>query len=309
MPVVPEETCSGVSAAVGEPLAGSAPDAVAWVCLEQSGPWGAKAWTDSHLDAELGGRIESAAGAHGVRPSLIRRPGRHADTAGDGTRTVLVAHTHPKNAWLLAGVVDDPASLLALDWAAVAAGDRAAVIASLLGLEPADPVLLVCTNGTRDTCCARLGRPVAATAATAHPGRVWEVTHTSGHRFAPTTVLLPSGVLHGRVLDGAPLLDATDRGELVLTGYRGRSCWPTLGQVAEDHVRQTLSVTGMDDLVVSGEGRDWQVTHRDGRAWTVTVTTYDEGERPPSCGKPFEPVPRYSVSTTKVSVLAPRFNA
>jgi NAD(P)-dependent dehydrogenase (short-subunit alcohol dehydrogenase family) len=40
------------------------------------------------------------------------------------------------------------------------------------------------------------------------PGQVWEATHTSGHRFAPTTVLLPSGALHGRVLDAAPLLAA-----------------------------------------------------------------------------------------------------
>jgi hypothetical protein len=295
MSVVPEETCSGASALVGEPLAGSAPEAVAWLCLEQNGPWGAKAWTDSHLDAELGARIEKAAGDHGVRPALIRRPGRHADATGDSDRTLLVAHTHPENSWLLAGIVPDPAAVLDLDFAALARGDRSAVIASLPSLVESKPVLLVCTNGTRDTCCARLGRPVAAAAAAVFDDRVWEVTHTSGHRFAPTSVLLPAGVLHGRVLSATELLASADRGELVLTGYRGRSTWPSPGQVAEDHVRRAEAITELDALVVSADGADWKVTHRDGREWTVQVSAYEEGERPPSCGKSAEPVTRYAI--------------
>ena len=290
MPALP---CSTASAAVGEPLVGSAPAAAGWVCLEQDGPWGARAWTSSHLDPDLGARIESAAGEHGVRPSLVRRPGRHADAHVSTTREVLVAHARPGASWLLAGTVTDPAVVLDLDWAAVAAGDRAAVIASLPGLAPALPQLLVCTNGTRDTCCARLGRPVAAAAAARFPDRVWEVTHTSGHRFAPTTVLLPSGSLHGRVLDAAPLLEAESEGRLVLSGYRGRSAWPPAAQAAEEHVRRSYEVTGLDDLSVTAVGPDWRVSHRDGRRWTVGVTAYDDGERPESCGKEAKPVTRY----------------
>ena len=58
---------------------------------------------------------------------------------------------------------------------------------SLPTLEPTHQAhLLVCTNGTRDVCCATKGRPVAQGACKALPDRVWEVTHTSGHRFAPT---------------------------------------------------------------------------------------------------------------------------
>ncbi|RZI80471.1 MAG: sucrase ferredoxin, partial [Microbacterium sp.] len=216
---MPELSCTDATAAAGEALIGSAPAAVAWVCLEQNGPWGKKAWTDSHLDHDLGGRIEALAESHRVRPSLIRRPGRSEDVAATGVRTVLIGHTHPDRSWLLVGTVSDPATLLDLDWAAVAAGDRDAVLASLPSLSPSDePHLLVCTNGTRDACCARLGRPIAAHASAAYPGRVWEVTHTSGHRFAATTVLLPSGTLHGRVLDATLLLAAADRGELALTG-------------------------------------------------------------------------------------------
>ena len=291
--MTPALPCSTASASAGEPLIGSAPAAVAWVCLEQDGPWGAKAWTSSHLDPELGAAIESVAAAHGIRPSLVRRPGRHADTHVSTTRHVLVAHSRPGATWLLSGTVTAPESLLALDWAAVAAGDRAAVVASLPGLAPAFPQLLVCTNGTRDACCARLGRPVAAAAAARFPDRVWEVTHTSGHRFAPTTVLLPSGSLHGRVLDVDPLLDAESQGRLVLSGYRGRSVWPPEAQVAEEHVRRSYDVTGLDDLTVTDVGPDWLVSHRDGRRWTVSVTAYDDGERPESCGKDAKPVKRY----------------
>jgi hypothetical protein len=288
------EPCSTASAAAGESLVGSAPEAVGWVCLEQNGPWGARAWTSSHLDATVGAAIEAAAGAHGVRPSLIRRPGRHADVGAATSRRVLVAHSMPGSSWLLAGTVRAPDDLLALDWAAVAAGSREETSASMAGLAPAPPQLLVCTNGSRDTCCARLGRPVAASAALRFPGRVWEVTHTSGHRFAPTTVLLPSGSLHGRVLDAAPLLGAESAGAVVLTGYRGRSVWPREAQVAEEHVRRTFDVTGLDDVSVEASGPAWSVSHRDGREWTVSVTAYDDGERPESCGKASKPLRRYS---------------
>lgn len=284
-------SCTDSALAAGEPLVGSAPDAAGWVCLEQPGPWGAKAWTSSHLDPELGAAIEQAVGAAGLRPSLIRRPGRTTD---DGTRHVLVASSHPSRSWLLEARISDPATLLSLDVGAVAAGDRDAAIASLPLLTVVDePVLLVCTNGTRDTCCARLGRPVALTAEAAHPGRVWEVTHTSGHRFAATTVLLPSGYLHGRVLEAGPLLRTATAGVLEPTGVRGRSCWPPAGQAAEELVRATAGVTGLDDLVVSGAGEDWKVTHLDGRSWTVRVTSYAGAERLPSCGKTPEPFEHY----------------
>lgn len=289
--------CSEATEAAGETLIGSAPDAIAWVCLEQNGPWGKKAWTDSHLDPVLGARIEELAGAHAVRPSLIRRPGR-AEAGTTDERTVLIGYTHPDGSWLLVGQVPDPAALLDLDWAAVAAGDLDAVRRSAPTLELSDtPQLLVCTNGTRDTCCARLGRPVAASAQASYPERVWEVTHTSGHRFAATTVLLPSGVLHGRVLDAVGIVAAADRGEVALTGYRGRSTWSPGAQVAEDHVRRTEGVTGIDDLTVVGEIDAWRVRHRDGRSWWVSVSVRTAGERPESCGKDPAPIKHYTART------------
>ncbi len=288
-----EPICTDSSSAAGEALIGSAPDADAWLCLEQNGPWGRTAWTASHLDPDLGAAIEAAAGEHRVRPSLIRAPGRHADTHARDLRTVLVASSHPSRSWLLAGAVEDPAIVLDLPWTAIAAGDLAATRAAAPWLAP-DPRqhLLVCTNGTRDTCCARLGRPVATATAASYPGRVWEAIHTSGHRFAPTTVLLPSGYLHGRILDATTVLSAADVGDLTPDGLRGRSCWPAGAQVAEELVRREHEVRGLDDLTVTAAGEHWRVGHRDGRSWLLAVDAYAEGERAESCGKAVKPVVR-----------------
>ncbi|HEX7738762.1 MAG TPA: sucrase ferredoxin [Marmoricola sp.] len=289
-----EPICTDSSLAADEPLLGSAPHATAWVCLEQTGPWGRKAFTTSHLDAEVGAAIERLAADVGARPALIRRPGRHADLQR-GERVVFVASTRPDAPWLLTATVSDPAVLLDLDWAAAARGDRDAVRASLPTLTTSSAaLLLVCTNGTRDTCCARLGRPVAVAAAAEWPDQVWEVTHTSGHRFAPTTVLLPSGYLHGRILDAAKVLDAAVRGEVVLDGLRGRTTWPSAGQVAEGAVREQEAITAMDAVAVAQEGDDlWSVAHRDGRRWQVRVASYEDGLSADSCGKEPTPVRRW----------------
>jgi hypothetical protein len=298
--------CSDASATLGEQLAGSAPEAVAWVALEQSGPWGARALTESHLDPGVGRALESAAGSHRTRVVLVRRPGRHADTnaeTGTDPRRVLIAFTVPSRAWLLAGSVSSPFALLDLDWRGLEGGDVAAVRRSLPGLDlVAHPHLLVCTNGARDLCCAVKGRPIALGLAARHPDLVWEVTHTSGHRFAPTAVLLPAGTLHGRLdLDAAEaLLVEAAAGRTVLAGSRGRSTWSASAQVAELAVRKSTGELGLDALsVLSHEALDthrWRsvVGHPDERAWEVDVVSVpSDEERAESCGKQVMPLRRW----------------
>jgi hypothetical protein len=306
-------TCSDGSAAVGEPLAGSAPEAVAWVALEQNGPWGARAFTDSHLDPGTGAAIEKVAADHDVRPCLIRRPGRHADAhaAQPEERQLLIAHTRPGSTWLLQGAVASAEAVLDIDWSALRDGDLASVRRALPTLRQAhEPVLLVCTNAKRDVCCAVKGRPIALATGASHPGRVWEVTHTSGHRFAPTAVLLPAGTLHGRLdaTTAEEVLRAAARGETVLEGARGRSTWPAPAQAAELAVRGRQGLLGLDELRVigherRGEGR-WltEVAHRDGRRWTVEVEAGESAvQRAESCGKALKPLTWF---TAVASVLA-----
>ncbi|HSV40977.1 MAG TPA: sucrase ferredoxin [Nocardioidaceae bacterium] len=281
------ENCSVESERVGEQLAGSAPYAVAWVALEQNGPWGAKAFTASHLDRAVGREIEARAAAYDIRPSLIRRPGRHADEYEEGARRLLVAYTVPGRTWLVEGCIDSPEQVVDLDWEAIAAGEPPAF------LERTDrPHLLVCTNGTRDVCCATRGRPIAAAAYQGHPEQVWEVTHTSGHRFAPTAVVLPFGTLHGRLVDGSTLLAAAARGETILEGSRGRSTWPAPAQVAELAVRELIGELALDALTLAGD----VVRHIDGRAWQVRTEARETGvERAESCGKALVPMAHVTV--------------
>ena len=77
-PLPAAASCSVSSARLDEPLAGSGPRAAAWLAIEQPGPWGRRALTESHLDVGLGRELSRRAEAAGVRIALIRRPGRHA---------------------------------------------------------------------------------------------------------------------------------------------------------------------------------------------------------------------------------------
>lgn len=283
-----ELPCHTASERAGETEIGSAPTAAAWVCLEQPGPWGAKAFTQSHLDPEIGGAFEERAQLAGVRPQLIRRPGPHADRHTT-RRHILVASTAPGSSWLMVGEVEHPERVLDLDLVALAAGERP----DWPELAPmAEPVLLVCTNGRRDVCCARLGREVAARTNAAAPGRVWEANHLSGHRFAATTALLPSGHLHGRVLDADAILRDADHGRLTPMGWRGRSSWDAAGQVAEALIREREDLWEIDAVAVKPHGSGWQVC-AGAATWTVEVTQHTDGMAPPSCGKAPEPVRRY----------------
>ena len=103
--------------------------------------------------------------------------------------------------------------------------------------------VLVCTHGSRDACCARLGfavytrlRRTIGSASNGAGGRVWRVSHTGGHRFAPTLIDLPGGRYWGRLeahnVDS--LLDRTGPISLVEDHYRGWAA-PASGfeQVAE----------------------------------------------------------------------------
>ena len=250
-------TCTTLSSELAEPLAATAATARTWLLLEQSGPWGAKALSESHLPTELGRALEAACADTGVRPALIRRPGRHPDERGETRHQVLLAHTAPGNSWLRRAELTDPAELLSLDLAAVGAGEHGGFGAEHTG----GPLALVCTNGRRDRCCALLGRPLAAELAAAGHSEVWEVTHLGGHRFAPTMLVLPYGYAYGRLseADAKEVLAATAAGQTSPQWSRGRSYWDRPAQAAEQAVRELTGERAADVLTIaqqpSGDGR------------------------------------------------------
>lgn len=275
-----EAACSRLSALLGEPIAGTAAVARHWLCVEQPGPWGRDAITESHLDIAIGEELARRSEGTGVRVVLIRRPGSHADTHLPRPRRVYLASTHPGATTLEQATVHDPKELLDLDLAAIGAGGPAG-----LGSRLTTPLLLVCTNGRRDVCCALLGRQLAGALAARHADAVWECTHLGGHRFAPTALALPTGYAYGRldVPAAERVLAAAAAGEVVLPGNRGRSTWSRPEQAAELAVRELIGELRADALTVDG---DLLVRHRDGRGWQVTVAERPATPaRPESCGK------------------------
>lgn len=291
--------CSAAAESIGEPVAGTAATARSWLCLEQPGPWGRDALSASHLDHGVAQELTRLTAGTGVRIVLIRRPGSHPDRHRPVPRHVYLAHTTPGNMWLERAMVQDPKELLDLDFVRAGAGTP-----GLLGTATRDPMLLVCTNGRRDVCCALLGRPIAAALAGSHGEAVWECTHIGGHRFSPTALLLPTGYAYGR-LDVAAAARLLDGGPAVVTeGCRGRSTWSSPGQVAELAVRASSGVDGPDALsvgVVDESAGTWAVLvrHVDGRAWRVAVAERELGPfRSASCTA----APKPAVAVEAVSI-------
>lgn len=270
-------TCSAVSAQ-DEPLAGTAAHVTGWVCLEMPSGWGRDVLDGTALGADLAEELRVRADAAGVRIMFVRRPGRSTLTGGAPerrTHTVLLAQSHPDRSWCERLEVDDPSGLLDIDFAAVA-GEAPGI-----GVRVDGPVALVCAHGKRDQCCAVFGRPVATALVAEFGGHVWECSHTGGHRFAPSMILLPSGYSYGR-LDAAAsttAVCAAGKGEVQLEGLRGRSVWDPRGQVAEMAVRDRVDAD-VNELSVVGD----TVHHTDGRRWAVDIDEVELPPRPASCG-------------------------
>ena len=305
------DACSVISETAGASALGTAPAATFWIALEQNGPWGDRAATQSGLDHEVGLALERRCREAGGRFTLIRRPEAHSDGHVGRPRRVYLAGGLLDRPWMLQDSVDDPTGLLRLPWAALGEGDIAAVqdAAPQLDRSPV-PVLLVCTNSRRDICCALRGRPVALECSEQRPGRVWECSHTGGHRFAPTGVLLPHGQTFARLsgTSAVSAVDASTRGEMPLellgTAHdRGRTHLTPAAQAAESTVRQQILEPRLLSLSTTaaplpGRTDAWQcgVTHVDGRHWDVVAVRESGGEdRPESCGKASVPTWQWSV--------------
>lgn len=279
------------AAAADLPLLGTAATVTGWLCIEHPGAWGRDVIGDEVLGPEITAELAARTTAAKVRPTLIRRPGRNEFT---GTRTVLLVSSRPEGSWCERFEITDLRQLFDIDLHLVDGPPPG------IGVRVEDPLVLVCAHGKRDQCCALLGRPIAAALAAANPGRVWEASHTGGHRFAPAVVLLPSGLTYGRVDSTAAeaLLAAADTGEVSLTGLRGRSCYDPIAQLAEVAVRQQLPPLPADALTVTPDPTPTAdptlagaalVTHSDGRRWRVTARTVAAAPRQASCGAAAKP--------------------
>ena len=174
--------------------------------------------------------------------------------------------------------------------------DVAAAAADPQGWRPhPGPLLLVCTHGRKDWCCALRGRPVAAALAAVAPEETWECSHLGGDRFAANVLALPTGHTHGRVdaADAAELAAAVRAGQVVPRSLRGRCTDALVVQAAEVHARLVLDRRGADDLRPLSARRDddgttWRVAFADavggGRVTVAVRAGSDPAARRLTCG-------------------------
>lgn len=180
----------------------------------------------------------------------------------------------------------------------VYARDARARSVALSNLEPAwgerwrieaaeSPRLAVCTQGTRDRCCAKWGFAVYIKARRLfEAGRSafepLECSHLGGDRFAATGVFLPSGSMYAHLdsLDLEALSAAEARGAIDAAHYRGRIFDPQLTLVVRaglardgllDHATAPLTLTPWDD-----DASQLRVTEAPGgRTFLVALTERD----------------------------------
>ncbi|WP_426564436.1 sucrase ferredoxin [Angustibacter sp. McL0619] len=223
--------CADTARERDDPLVGTAAPARRWLLIEHPGPWATDALASSGIDLGVQSTLRASAGAAGARILLVRRPGRAGQAAPD--------RADEPRAW----AVIDHASGAPSVWGTWRAdGD---LLAAAMALDPerapsgvthpaTEPVLLVCTHGRHDTCCALRGRPVAAALAEHWPDWTWECSHVGGDRFAANVVLLPDGAYYG-YLDPPSAVRTVQghlRGQVEVEFLRGLSTEPPIVQAA-----------------------------------------------------------------------------
>lgn len=241
------EFCSQAGSNAIQPVWASAPEATVWLLIEHSGPWGSKAVAQSSLSIPVKQHIEAFLDkVPGSKCQLIRHP-RPATTSG---RNCFLALATESNFRLFSFFVQNEDDLLNLDFSEIARAPRHYADHAL-----DEPLILVCTNGKRDKCCAKFGLPLYKSLAKRRGGQIWQTTHFGGHKFAPTFVSLPQGLCFGRVpLDKCDsLLDQLEHNIIDPLHFRGRCCYSKTAQAADYFLRRETGEYGLEAFQLLSE--------------------------------------------------------
>lgn len=240
-------------------MAGTATEAAHWLLIEDPSPWARNAVDAAAWYADIARSVEAwRARVPDLRIQLIRRALTTWDTPGRIRCFVVRAGQQPV---VHARSLTRYAHLADLDVPTLLRRGPATL--------PAAPLVLTCTNGRRDACCAKWGRPVAAAARQAHPEGAWQTSHLGGHRFAPTALVLPAGMQYGW-LEAASMPDVVaahqNRATYALSHCRGRVTQKRPVQAACLAARHRLGHTALDD------GHGAVTAHPTDTTWEVAIT-------------------------------------
>ncbi|HKX33261.1 MAG TPA: sucrase ferredoxin [Blastocatellia bacterium] len=222
--------CSELSRDAGEPLYGTASLGQVWLLLEHPSNWGEKALETSQVPDPVKTYLRAALkNIEGGRLLLIRQ-GREASESINFFIVVARESAPYIRRFQLKSYED----LLELEI------PKLAQLPHRPEDPPADaPLYLVCTDGKHDKCCAKYGLRAYQKLRAQFGGSVWESSHVGGDRFAANLVCFPEGLFFGRVseTEAEQVIRDHQNGQIYLSRYRGRSCYPTQVQVGEYFIR------------------------------------------------------------------------
>ncbi len=252
-----EDFCSKQSILLREEMAGTASQVGQWLLIEYSKQWGrdiasTPLFHDSRTWIE---KIELQFPL--LRIQLVRNP---SNTRKKNDR-IWVGGSRGVDSWMQ--VYECDVSMLSqFD---VAAALSRGPVGNNRDMGIGIPQYLVCVHGKRDQCCAKYGLPIFDAAHKVAPGRVWQTSHLGGHRFAPTMLVLPEGILYGR-LDGETVLSTIrshDNGSLgPLDCMRGNVQWSSEAQAADIALRKKYGIDAKDRLTFVKEVSGQDTSHK-----------------------------------------------
>jgi hypothetical protein len=245
--------CTDAARDRGETMFATGSQVRGWLLVEVRGAWGEDAIHSSALDQHVPPDWKDHLRRRHFRAICIRS---HLRDVESDVRLYACVAPRPG---------DEPSVLWRRHVASLA--DVVAAADDLAVDEPQGPgweqaverLVLVCTNGRHDQCCANLGRPlVRALRESPWAGRVWECSHVGGDRFAANVVMLPDSVYFGRVdpTSAPDLLRAWDEGRIDLSSFRGRTAYSLAEQAVEHFVRRELGIDAVDGVVVGQRDAD-----------------------------------------------------
>jgi hypothetical protein len=273
--------CAGCHTGQRPCLASATAGTRAWLLVEHPGPWGEEI-DRMALPAPLADAIARAR-LHGVRPQFIRSPRRRRVTPPLRVYAGFSGGLGPgpEDAWLEGRELEDLEELADLDLEAVGAGRSPG-----FGVPVTRPVLLVCTHGKHNACCARVGAPLARFLHERF-GDVWETTHVGGDRYAANLVCLPHGLYYGDLDEERAMTAAEEyrHGRVVLEGYRGRAGMSEPMQAAEHFVRARSGVLDVEAVAVEFMTGDVAFVRAGEARYRVQVEQRPLGACGPGCGE------------------------
>ena len=239
---MPDFQCAVAANERAEKLFATASQVRRWLLVELRGVWPPDAIRDGPIGDHVTAEWRASLQRRGIRPIAIRRDLQHRDPDGPVRLFFVEAGRGPHHhGRIWRQDIDDLSELVDATDSTPAGWPQ----------HP-DPIVLVCTHGRHDPCCATFGRPlVRHLQAGPSADLVWESSHVGGDRFAANVVVLPESLYFGRMTAerADDVLAAVREGRLDLETFRGRSTLSYVQQAAEHFVRTELDLAAIDAVV------------------------------------------------------------